>query len=181
MLHTTFAKAKEAKACFKSYRKFAKFKGGIRKWGKDTPFGLDEVLDVCGLEDALWCLRIVIEPADKEIRLLACDYAEHVLPIFEIKYPKDKRPRQAIETSRRFAVGEATQEELNTARVMAWAAGIMAWTAGAAAGDAAEAAGDAGDATRAAGNAAGAAGDADWDAERKWQKKQFIKLLEETE
>ena len=181
MLHTTFRRVKEAAACIESYRKFAKFKGGVRKWGKDTPFGLDEVLGVCGLEGALWCLGIVIEPADKEIRLLACDYAEHVLPIFEREYPKDKRPRQAIETSRRFAVGEATQEELNTVRVMAWAAGITAWTAGAVAGDAAEAAGDAGDATRAAGNAAGAAGDADWDAERKWEEKVFIKMLKVTE
>lgn len=56
MLHTTFRKAGEAGACKSSYRKFARYKGGIEKWGLDTPIPLSEVLDVCGLEDALWCL-----------------------------------------------------------------------------------------------------------------------------
>ena len=115
MLHTTFARVKEAGACQASYRKFARHKGGVYKWGKDTPFGLDEVLEVCGLGDALWCFRVTIEPADKIARLLACDYAERVLPIFEKSLPGDMRPRRAIETSRRFANGLASQAELAAA------------------------------------------------------------------
>lgn len=66
-------------------------------------------------------------------RLFACDCAERVLPIFESICPDDDRPRQAIETVRRYAVGEATADELAAAEVAAWAA---AW----AARDAAEAA-----------------------------------------
>ena len=38
----------------------------------------------------------------------ACDCAEHVLAIFEAKYPTDKRPRAAIETTRKWLAGEAT-------------------------------------------------------------------------
>ena len=68
MLHTTFARAKEACACITSYHEFAKYKGGIASWGKDKPFPLSEVLEICGFGEALWALRIVIEPADKEIR-----------------------------------------------------------------------------------------------------------------
>ena len=33
----------------------------------------------------------------RTLRHLACDFAEHVLPIFEAKYPNDDRPRRAIE------------------------------------------------------------------------------------
>lgn len=48
----------------------------------------------------------------RTLRLLACDYAEHVLPIWETRFPDDLRPRQAIETARRFANGEVTALEL---------------------------------------------------------------------
>jgi hypothetical protein len=67
---------------------------------------------------------------DVTARLFACDCAEHVLPIFEKECPEDKRPRQAIETARKFANGQATSEELSAAWDAAWAA---AWAASAAA------------------------------------------------
>ena len=47
-----------------------------------------------------------------QLHELACDFAEHVLHLWEVKFPQDLRPRQAIEVSRRFARGEATAEEL---------------------------------------------------------------------
>ena len=153
MLHTTFRKAKEEGACIESYRKMAKALGGVRKYGLDTLIGLNKILEVCGLDDALWSLRIITEQADKEIRLFACDCAERVLPIFEKEYPDDKRPRTAIEVLRKYAVGEATQGEL-----------AAAW----------DAARDARDAAWAAARAAGDAGD----AEREWQKERFIDMLE---
>jgi len=92
---------------------------------------------------------------ERTARLFACDCAEHVLYIFEAQHPDDSRPRQAIETVRRYARGEATKEELAAAwdaagaaaraaaRAAAWdaagaAAGVAAWdAAGAAAGVAA--------------------------------------------
>lgn len=37
---------------------------------------------------------------DKKLHLLACSFAERVLPIFEEKYPEDNRPRRAIEVKR---------------------------------------------------------------------------------
>jgi hypothetical protein len=48
-------------------------------------------------------------------RLFACDCAESVLKNFEDKYPDDKRPREAIATARRFALGLATEKELQAA------------------------------------------------------------------
>ena len=119
-------------------------------------------------------------------RLLACDYAEHVLPIYERQYPDDQRPRQAIETARRYAEGQATQDELTAAGDAAWSATwaavrdaalssprAVAYAAWATAGDAARAARDAAeDVARAARAAAcdaayaawATAGAAAWDA-----------------
>ena len=190
MLDTTFSLAKEAGACAGSYKKFAKHVGGITKYGKDTPIPLTDILDVLGMDDALWALRCVIPTEAKErdriARTFACDCAESVLQIYETEYPGDSRCREAINTARRFIGGNATEEELDAA----WAAaGDAAW---AAAGDAARAAawaaawaaagvaaGDAaGDAARAA--AWAAARDAAWAAASDWQKQRLLKyLLEE--
>jgi hypothetical protein len=199
MLNTTFAELKEHGACTKGYKKLAKSLGGIKAYGQDTLIPLTKIIESNGLDDALWCLRATVEDSDKLSRLLACDYAEHVLPIYEAKNPSDKRPRTAIEVSRRFAVGEATSQELDAtwgaawdaawaaARAAAWdaawdaasdAARAAAWAAARAAAWAA--AGDAaGDAAWAAARAAAwaAAGDAAGDAEQDWQKQQFLARL----
>ncbi len=151
MLYTTFALAKKAGACKESYKKVTKALGGVSHYGKHTLIPLDKVLEVCGLNDALWALRFITKPADKEIRLLACDYAERVLPIFEKKYPRDNRLRQAIDISRKYANGEATSGELAAARDAAGAAVRAA--AGAAAGD----------------------------AEIAWQTQRFLEMLRNTE
>lgn len=92
---------------------------------------------------------------DRSARLFACDCAEDVLPIFERDFPGDDRPRRAIEMARRFAVGDATRDELAAARdaagdaekAAAWAA---AWAAAGDAAWAAEAAWAAGAAARSA-------------------------------
>ena len=127
---------------------------------------------------------------DKRIaRLFAADCAEHVLCYFEERYPEDKRPRNAIDITRKFANGQATQKDL-----AAWdsARAAAAWAAWDAAGDAARdaawaaasaAAGDAWDSARAAEWAAArdAAGDAARDAaraaERKWQTRRLFEYL----
>ena len=48
--------------------------------------------------------------------LLACDFAEHVLPIFERQYLNDFRPRHAVDVARSYVAGEATLDELVAAR-----------------------------------------------------------------
>ncbi len=170
MLHTTFTKAKEARACIESYRKMAKALGSINKYGKDTPIGLDKVLEVCGLQDTIWSLRCTIEPPENILIEFACRCAEHVLHFFEDKYPEDNRPRKAIEAAR-VCINDKSG-------AAAWAAARAAWAAaGAAARDAAwaaaEAAWAAGDASWAAARAAGAAAD----AETEWQTKILLELL----
>ncbi len=198
MLHTTFAKAKSQGVCTESYRKMAKALGGITKYGKNTPIGLDKVFEVCGLRDTIWSLRCTIEPSENILIEFACQCAEHVLHIYENQYPEDTSPRKAIEAARtcitdKSQAAEAARAAAEAARAAAnaaWAAGAAnaAWAAtGAAraawaatgAARAANAAGAATGAANAAWVATGAARAA-WDAEIEWQIKTLLELLNST-
>jgi hypothetical protein len=54
-------------------------------------------------------------------RLLAADYADHVLPYFEGIYPTEKRPRQAIEAARAYVASHhRTKKQLEAAHIAAW-------------------------------------------------------------
>ena len=141
-LTTTFERLKEAAACESGYRKLAKYLGGIKAYGRDTPVNLLTILDSNGVDDMLWCLPHTIELSEKVSRLMAADFAEEVLPIFEAKYPKDTRPREAVRAARDHANGKIDDKDLAAARDAAGAAaGDAAWAAArAAAGDAAWAA-----------------------------------------
>ena len=193
MINTTFNLAHKANACASSYKKLAKYLGGIEHYGKDTPIPLTTVLESNGLQDTIWAFRCTIEPSENIMIEFACRCAEHVLHFYEDKYPEDQRPRQAIEAARHCITDKSP-----AARAAAMAAWDAAWDDAGAAGDAARAAGDAaraaGDAARDAAWAAGAAGDAAWAAARdaagdawaaamdaaetKWQKQILIELLE---
>ena len=157
-LTTTFDLLKKAGACEDGYKKLAKFLGGITKYGRTTPINLLTILDANGVDDCLWALRATQQECESLCRLMAADFAESVLPIFEREHPEDNRPRKAIEAARAFSRGEigaaARDAAWGAARDAAWAA---AWAAtGAAAGAAAWAAAWAA-ARDAAGAAAGAA------------------------
>lgn len=205
MVTITFRLAWEAGACASSYRRFAKHVGGVRKYGKDTPIPLTEIADFLGLKDALWCLSLTQAPEEtqKLARLLAADFAEHVLPLFEKEHPNDNRPRIAIETARAFAEGKISAAARSAAKSAAWiAAGAAAWTAAGAAARAAAwaAASDAawtaawatawiatgaaaGAAAKAAAWAAAGAAASDgawtaaWAAEQEWQLQRFKEVI----
>ena len=132
-------------------------------------------------EDKLWLL--LREPffTDQQLALIACDFAAAVLPIYEAEVPGDTRPRDAIDTVRRYARGGVGSDEMMAAveaaaeAAQAAQAAKVAWAAWAAAKAAAKAVRAAAEANRAAwaawaatwaNRAAGAteAAQADWDA-----------------
>lgn len=119
-LTITFREAHAAGACFGSYRAMAEHVGGVKAYGRDRPIPVEQVLDVCGLRDALWALCAI--GARRVLRLWSCDCAERVLPIFEACFPDDCRPREAVSVARLYAHGLSTDEELAAARDAAWAA-----------------------------------------------------------
>ena len=102
--------------CEGSWRKLLDSLGKTQ--ADDTPVSLRHIYDLLGLHDALWALRALPERYDGPIRLLACDFAEFALP--------DLRPVEVIRVARAYAVGQATDAELNLAADAAMAASIAA-------------------------------------------------------
>jgi len=144
-LTTTLNRLRQAHACADRYAHLLQALGGPSV-DHDAPINLLSILEHNGVDDCLWALQATEQNCDQVARLMAADFAEAVLPIYERQYPNDPRPREAICAARAYARGVIS-------------AAAMA-AAGAAAGDAARAA--AGDAARAAAWAAAgaAAGDA---------------------
>jgi hypothetical protein len=147
IMQTTLIKIKEQSPCEEGWIKLLSFLNKIE--ADDEPLELKTILESNGTADTIWALRAV-EDYDKEIHLMAADFAESVLHIFEEKYPEDNRPRKAINAARDFANGLITAEQLDAAEAAAW--------------DARAAAGDAAEAVRAARAVWTTAGDAAWAA-----------------
>ena len=190
-MKTTLTKIKQHTPCTEGWAKLLLFLNKTE--ADDEELLIKTILESNGVKDAIWALRAV-EGYDREIRIMACDFAESVVHL-----ANDDRSVNAIAVSRKYANGEATLEELDAAfdaaRNVAWAtcdaAKVAAWDAAwdacdaawAAAGAAARAAGDAawvaawaaaGYAARAA---ARAAGDAAGYAELEKQKEILLKYI----
>ena len=89
------------------------------------------------LKDKYWfvCQKIATKEENQQI---AITVAEMVLPIFEEKYPSDKRPREAIEAAKMYIAGHISIETLlNKRYAAAYSAAAKATV------DSAKAAGDA--------------------------------------
>lgn len=90
-LTTSFMLLHKAGACQERYHVLAKALGGVRQYGRDRSISLLTVLEICGFDDTLWCLRAVLpeEQAwrDQLARLLAADYAEHVAYLYRSPEP----------------------------------------------------------------------------------------------
>lgn len=129
---TSYELLKDAGACAEELRAGARKFGGIKKHGRKTKTPLVKVLDKVGLNNALWTLDHAVEGEDAHriLHQFRADCAIRVLKYFERDRPDDTRPRDAISSTRRYAVGQETDA--------AWAAaGGAAWgAAGGAAGDA---------------------------------------------
>lgn len=67
----------------------------------DREVSLLEILDSNGPLDCVWAFRAV-EGFDREARLTGCYMARCVLPLYEERYPDDKRPRNAVSQGRLF-------------------------------------------------------------------------------
>ena len=139
-LQTTLNIIRAAKPCADGWAKL--LKSLPPHFNHDEPIAFLHILKSNTLDDAIWALRCVLpeqeKERDREARLFACDCAERVLRIYEVKFPEDKRPRECIEMARRFVNGNATPQELAADYAAAYdAASVAASVAGRAAGSAA--------------------------------------------
>ncbi len=88
----------------------------------DEPLPFSTIIQAVGVRAAYNCLDSLAEEHKPAILRLMADVAERVLPVFEKKYPDDKRPREAIQAVRDFADGKITEEELEVKKEAAWIA-----------------------------------------------------------
>jgi len=135
------------------------------------------ILEINGLDDALWCCRAEPQYA-KKWRLLMVAYAQRVEHLITVPEAKN-----AIDVAERYANGKATDEELYAAWNAAWDAASAGEYAAEVASWAAERRWDAGwGAARGTVNVV--EGDALWNAaeaaERKWQEQEFLRVVTET-
>ena len=131
-------------------------------FAKSCGFDFAKIYDTCERGDWLiWLLRKSNAIDKMQAVLLAVACADHVLPVFEAKYPNDKRPRLALEAATAWA-----KDPSDANKKAAYAAAY------AAAADAYDAAADA--AAYAAAFAAAFAGT----AERKWQADTIRNLVQ---
>ena len=122
-ISTTKQELIELGACESSFEIF------VNKHG-DKEVLFSDCLKSNSLEDAFWFIAKINNKLSKkqqgDIRLLACDYVESVLHLFENKRPDDKRPRLAIQAARDFVAGKITHEAWaaasSGARASEWAA-----------------------------------------------------------
>lgn len=120
-MNTTLNEIKKHAPCTEGWVKLLKHLNKTE--ADDEKLPLRTILDSNGLDDCLWALRTVIGH-DKEIRLMAADFAESVLHIYEKEYFEDFRPRKAIQAARDFANGL-----IDDAAWAAWAARDASWAA----------------------------------------------------
>ena len=150
-LTTTLDLLQKAGACTRGYKTLITALGA--KYPHEKPIDLLTILNTNGLDDALWALGATAENCDMIARLVAADFAEQVLPIWQ-KYSKDERPALAIQAARDFAHGRISREKRDASLDAVWAAHRAASGDAARAAALAAAGAASGDASRAAALAA---------------------------
>src|ERR1019366_3169361 len=123
-------------------------------------FDFAKIYDTCEQGDWLfWLLKNSVKITQEQSVILACECAKRVLVHFEKEYPKDMRPREAIDAALLY-VQKPTAKNKSAARSAAWSAARSAESAARSAAWSAESA-----AWSAAWSAESAARSAAWSAE----------------
>ena len=192
-LYTTLSEIKEHNPCGREIGSNGGWDKLLNHIGQgyphDKPISLLTILEANGIADCLWAFRCLEDKVlTKRIAVeFAIFCAERVLPIFEGKYPNDKRPRDTIELVKRYLKkpSSVSKKELRSAyadaaayanayaNAAAAAAAAAAYANAYAAANAAAAAADAANATAAAADAA----NANRIKEKELQRKKLKQLL----
>jgi len=131
---TTLNEIREHEPCREGWTKLLAHLGKTK--ADDEPLELLTILEINGLDDALWCLRV--KSMDKLSRHFQAWCAEQVLHYFEKEHPGDMRVRNQIAMLRNQIAMLQNDATSDAARDAAWDAAKDA--ARAAASDAARAA-----------------------------------------
>ena len=109
---TTLRRIRKAKPCEEGWRKLLAYLG--KTGADDDPLALLTILDINGLDDALWVLSYAM-PDDRLARHFQAWCSEQVLPIFERERPNDTRVREQIAMLRNDAADAAARADASGA------------------------------------------------------------------
>lgn len=174
---------KKMGACLSGLVRFARTHGD-----KEIMFSECVKSESNSISDYFWFIeqQELSDCQNHDLKLIAIEFAERVLHIFESKYPQDRRPRKAIEAAKLYLSGELSLGDLRKETIGCAAAARVANSAD---DDAATSVCDAVDEAISAAYhiehvasfvyaAAASAADADADdADRPWQKQRLAELM----
>lgn len=124
MLHTTFKRARENRACSSGYNVILDALG--EEYGDDKVIPLKRVVSEIGLRATLPILPgsiIEQDEAQSFLRTFACDCVERFLPTFEAASSGDDRPAKAIAGIRSYLKDEISEEALISLSQNSWGSG----------------------------------------------------------
>jgi len=107
MITTTLNRIREHNPCKDGWEKLLKYLGKTQAGDEPLPFSV--ILESNGIDDALWCCRAEPQYA-KEWRLYAVWCARQVQHLMA-----DERSTNALDVAGRYALGDATADELSAA------------------------------------------------------------------
>ena len=116
-MKTTLQSIKDKQPCSDGWKKLLNHLG--KTSADEEPLDFSTILESNGIEDAVWCLCTL---PYKDRCLFLMEVAYKVLPVFGGRFPKDKRPREALEAIQKYFDGSITEEELRRASVASAAA-----------------------------------------------------------
>jgi len=105
-VYTTLNEIREHKPCEDGWK--ALLKGLNKSKADNDPLALTTILDINGLNDAVWTLRTVED--EKLVRLFAVACCQDILHLIE-----DERSLNAVKIAHLYCHGEATKDELEFA------------------------------------------------------------------
>lgn len=108
-MKTTLEKIKSYNPCERGWKKI------LSNFGSDLDKEIDfkDILKSNGIQDTIWILKVITNEEDRmAIMSFYADVTESGLKKFEKEYPKDNRPRKAIEGVRDFVKGKIGREVL---------------------------------------------------------------------
>ena len=124
MIYTTLNKIREQGPCSNGWKKLLDHLG--KNQADDEQLPLLTILESNGLNDALWCLR-ACDGIEKEARLYAVACARRVQHLM-----KDQQSIDALDVAERYAYGNATNKEFDSACAAAcWRGGARRMSGGA--------------------------------------------------
>lgn len=110
-LYTTVKTLKEKNACYDE-KQWQDFMIKMNLTSEDQSFNIASGLEVVGIKDCVWAL---CTQKSKDIAGFTASIANLVLPIYQKKYPSDRRVQRYVSLAYKYAVNLCNEKDLREA------------------------------------------------------------------